>query len=125
MVDDLHRNPLVLRFWKSARGVAVERGPGFFVDLGLERGLERAVGIVRAEKVGVTHEETFSVVVGVDEPAGYAVGAIAYDFASQAREAIGECVSDDEVHCVLMFQFFGRLCSPVVAGHDPMHELVE
>ena len=62
----------------------MERRPGFCVDLGFERGLQRAVGIVRAEEVGVADEEAFFVVVGVDEPAGDAVGAVADDFAGVA-----------------------------------------
>ena len=49
------------------------RRPGFLVDLGLERRLQRLVGIVRAEEVGVADEEALLVVVGVDEPAGDAV----------------------------------------------------
>jgi len=52
----------------------VQRGPGFRVDLRLQRRLQRAVGIVGAEEVGVTDEEALFVVVGVDEPAGNAVG---------------------------------------------------
>lgn len=46
-------------------------------------------------------------------------------FPCQASEAGGECVGDDEVHGALKFQLFCRLSSPVVAGHDPMHELIE
>ena len=46
-------------------------------DLGLQRCLERLVGVVRAEEIGVADEEAFLVVVGVDEPAGDAVGAVA------------------------------------------------
>ena len=55
----------------------LQRRPGFCVDLGLQRRLQRAVGIVRAEEVGVADEEALFVVVGVDEPAGDAVGAVA------------------------------------------------
>jgi hypothetical protein len=40
-----------------------------------------AVRVVGAEEVGVADEEAFFVVVGVDEPAGDAVGAVADDFA--------------------------------------------
>ena len=49
--------------------------------LGLEGGLERLVGIARAEEVGVADEEALLVVVGIDEPAGDAVGAVAADLA--------------------------------------------
>ena len=52
VVDDFHRDPARLRLIERARCVAVERRPGFFVDLRLERRLERAVGIVRAQEVG-------------------------------------------------------------------------
>ena len=48
--------------------------PGVAVDLGLEGGLERLVGVVGAQEVGVADEEALLVVVGVDEPAGDAVG---------------------------------------------------
>ena len=66
----------------------MQRRPGFGVDLGLERGLQRAVGIIRAEEVGVADEEALFVVVGVDEPAGDAVGAVAEDFAGLRFENI-------------------------------------
>ena len=58
------------------------------VDLCLERGFERFVGIVSAEKIGVTNEEGFFVVVGVDEPAGNAFGAVAADFAGVGVEDV-------------------------------------
>ena len=47
------------------------------IDLGFQRCFQRVVGIVRAEEVGVADEEAFFVVVGVDEPAGDAVGTVA------------------------------------------------
>ena len=87
-------------FVEGAGGVAVERGPGFFVDLGLERGLERFVGIVRAEEIGVADEEALFVVVGIDEPAGDAVGAVAADFAG---------VRVEDVHAVDLHPDLGRL----------------
>lgn len=34
------------RFSERSRDIAVERGPGFLIDLGFERGFERFVGIV-------------------------------------------------------------------------------
>ena len=88
MVDHLHRNAAGVGFIEGAGGVAIERGPGFFVDLGLEGGLERAVGIVGAEEIGVADEEAFFVVVGVDEPAGDAFGAVAADFAGVGMEHV-------------------------------------
>ena len=62
--------------------------PGFSVDLGLEGGLERLVGFVGAEEVSVADEEALLVVVGVDEPAGDAVGAVAADFAGVGVENV-------------------------------------
>ena len=59
---------------EGAGGVAVQGFPRFAVDLGLEGGLERLVGVVGAEKVGVADEEALLVVVGIDEPAGDTVG---------------------------------------------------
>ena len=72
----------------GARYVAVQRLPSVLVDLGLERGLECLVGIVCAKEVGVADEEAFFVVVGVDEPAGDAVGAVADDLAGLRFEDV-------------------------------------
>ena len=58
------------------------------VDLGLERRLQRLVGVVRAEEVGVADEKTLLVVVGVDEPAGDAVGAVAPHLAGVGVEDV-------------------------------------
>src|SRR4051812_6287456 len=81
VIDHLYCNSTGLRLFKLARRVAVEGGPGFFVNLGLQRRLQRAVRIVGTEEVGVADEEAFFVVVRVDEPAGDAFGAVAADFA--------------------------------------------
>ena len=81
MINDLHGNPPRFGFLERARDVAVERIPGFGVDLGFQGGLQGFVGVVGAEEVGVADEEAFFVVVGVDEPAGDAFGAVAADFA--------------------------------------------
>ena len=43
----------------------------------LQGRLQRLVGVVRAQEIGVADEEALLVVVGVDEPAGDAVGAVA------------------------------------------------
>jgi len=94
VIDHLDRDTAGFGFLKSARGIAVEGGPGFFVDLGLEGGLQSAVGIVRAEEVGMTDKEAFFVVVGVDEPAGDAFGAVADDFAGLRFEHIHAMDSD-------------------------------
>jgi hypothetical protein len=75
VIDHLHRDPpLRLGLGERPGGVAVEALPGVLVDLGLQRGLERLVGVVGAEEIGVADEEALLVVVGVDEPAGDAVG---------------------------------------------------
>lgn len=62
--------------------------PTHRVDFRFQRGLESAVGVVGTEEVGVADEEAFFVVVGVDEPAGDAVGAVADDFAGLGFEDI-------------------------------------
>ena len=46
------------------------------------------VRVVRAEEVGVADEEALLVVVGVDEPAGDAVGAVAADLAGAGVEDV-------------------------------------
>ncbi len=88
MVDDLDGDAPRLGFLKRAGGVAVQGGPSFLVDFGLEGGLERLIRVVRAKEVGVADEEAFFVVVGVDEPAGYALGAVAADFAGVGVEDV-------------------------------------
>ena len=62
VVDDFHGDAAGLEFVEGAGGVAIQCCPGFSIDLGFERGLERAVGIVRAEEVGVADEEAFFVI---------------------------------------------------------------
>src|SRR5947209_5502862 len=56
---------VVRRGGSGAGGVAVQRRPRVLVDLGFEGGLERAVWITRAEKIGVADHEAHFVVVGV------------------------------------------------------------
>ena len=75
MIYHFYRNPA--RYWlvERAGGVAIERGPGVLVNLGFKGGFQGLVRIVRAEEVGVAGEEAFLIGVGVDEPAGDAVGA--------------------------------------------------
>ncbi len=46
------------------------------------------VGVVRAEEIGVPDEEALLVVVGVDEPAGDAAGAVAADLAGGRVEDV-------------------------------------
>ena len=81
VVDDFDGDAAGGGFFEWARGVAVQRCPGVGVDLGFERGLERLVGIVGAEEVGVAHEKVFLVVVGVDEPTGDPFRPVAAHFA--------------------------------------------
>jgi len=76
---DLHRDPAGFGAVERAGDVAVERGPGFLVDLGAQRGCQRFVRVLGAEEVGVADEETLLVVVGVDEPGGDALGVAGAD----------------------------------------------
>ena len=93
VVDDLHGDAAGFGFVQRAGYVAAEGGPGFFVDLGFERRLERLVGIIRAQEVGVADEEALFVVVGVDEPAGDAIGAVADHFAGLGFENVHTVLS--------------------------------
>ena len=88
MVDHLDCYATGRGLVERARGVAVEAGPGVGVDFGFEGGFEGFVGVVGAEEVGVANEEAFFVVVGVDEPAGDAVGTVAADFAGVGMEHV-------------------------------------
>ena len=81
MIDDFNRNPSRRRLLERPRSVAVERFPSFPVNFGFQRRLERFVGVIRAEEVGVTHEKTLRVIVGIDKPAGDAVRAVAPNLA--------------------------------------------
>ena len=80
MVDHLYRDASGFGFVEGAGSVAVEGCPGVCVDFGLEGRLEGFVGIVGAEEVGVTDEESFLVVIRIDEPAGDAVGTVGANF---------------------------------------------
>lgn len=51
------------------------------VDFGFQGGFQGFVGVVRSKEVCVADEEGFHVVVGIDEPAGYALCSVAADFA--------------------------------------------
>jgi hypothetical protein len=66
----------------------MERCPGVGVDFCFQCCLQRGVRIVLAEEVGVADEETFFVVVGVDEPAGDLIRGVADDFAGLRFENI-------------------------------------
>src|SRR5713101_5004422 len=88
VVDDLHGDAARSGLVEGTRRVAVQGGPGRLVDLGLERGLQRAVGVVRPQEVGVADEEALLVVVGVDEPAGDAVGPVTAHFAAGGVEDV-------------------------------------
>ena len=81
VVDDLDGDAAGSGFREGAGGVAVQSGPGVGVDFGFQGGSERLVGVAGAEEVGLADEEALFVVVGVDEPAGDAFGAVAADFA--------------------------------------------
>ena len=62
--------------------------PGFLVDLGFERRPKGFVRVAGAQEVGVTDEEALFIIVGVDEPAGDAIGAVATDLAGVGMEYI-------------------------------------
>ena len=64
-------------------------------DLRLERRLQRLVGIVRAQEIGVAYEEALPVVVGIHEPAGDAVRPVA---AHLARVRVKHVDSVDPYH---------------------------
>ena len=57
----------------------MQRFPDFPVDFNFEGRFEGFVRVVGAEEVGVANEEALFVVVGIDEPAGDAVGAVTAD----------------------------------------------
>jgi len=61
VVDYFYGDSAVGGFREGARDRAVEGGPRFFVDLGFQRGFQRAVGVVGAEEVGLADEEAFFV----------------------------------------------------------------
>src|SRR5262245_34069182 len=82
VVDYFYGYAAGLGLLKRPGSVAVQRSPRVGIDFGFERGSEGAVGIVLAEEIGVADEETFFVVVGVDEPAGDAFGGVTADLAS-------------------------------------------
>jgi len=65
VIDHLHGDAPSLRLGKRDGNVAVERFPGFLVDLSLERGLQALIGVVLAEEIGLAHEEALTVVVAI------------------------------------------------------------
>ena len=73
MIDDFDRDTTRFWFFERSRCIAVKRCPCIGVNLGFEGSFECLVGVIRAEEVGVTDEEAFFVVVGVDKPAGDAL----------------------------------------------------
>lgn len=77
MVDDLDRDLAVIgRLFKRDGLIGVVRTPGGFVDFGVEATFEFVIGFIGAYEVGVADDEGFSVVVGVDDPAGNVVGGV-------------------------------------------------
>src|SRR5438105_8341661 len=88
VIDDFDCDPAGPGLVEGPRRVAVERSPRILFDLGLERGFERSVGIVRPEKVRLADEEALLGVVRVDEPASNAVRTVAAHFAGVGVEHI-------------------------------------
>ena len=80
MVDHFDGDAAGFGFGERTRGVAVKGGPGFFVDLGFERGFKRTVWISGAQEIGVTDKEALFVVISVDKPTGDTIGAVAAHF---------------------------------------------
>ncbi len=97
MIDDFDGDAAGLRFVEGAGDGAVEGGPGVGVDFSLKGGFKRGIGVARAEEVGVTDEEGFLVVVGVDEPARDAFGAVGADFSRAGVENVDALDFDDEL----------------------------
>ena len=93
MIDHLHGDLPALWLLERVRDGAVQCGPGFFVDFGFQRGLEGFVRIAGPQEVGMTDEDAFVVVVGVDEPAGNAIGAINSSSAPTVITRCGEMLS--------------------------------
>src|SRR5260221_1188273 len=79
MVDDFDRDLAAGGPFKGVALGRIQRGPGGLVDFGAQGALELFVRLVGAGEVGVADEETFFVVVGVDEPARDVVGSIGPD----------------------------------------------
>ena len=146
MVDHLHRDAPGFGFIEGAGGVAVEGCPGICVDFRLEGGFQGFVGIVGAEEVGVADEESFFVVVGVDKPAGDAVGAVGADFAGVGMEDVhavdfdldliifrvenidvGFAEDDEQIALAGIFEIVGHVQVGVHAGleHRDAAEFVE
>ena len=88
VVDHLHRDSAWFGLGKEAGCAAVQRCPSFGVDFGLDCDLERAIGVVGTQEVGVLNEETFFVVIGVDRPAGDPLRAIAAQLARVGMEDV-------------------------------------
>ena len=61
MVDHLNRDPPRFRFLKRPGSIAVQGLPGILVDLSFQRGLERFVGIIGTQKIGMPNKEGFFV----------------------------------------------------------------
>ena len=99
----------------------MERLPGFLVDFGLEGRLERLVRVVCAEEVGVADEEALLVVVGIDEPAGDAVGVVTADItASFFGRVEMKCHPDVRASVVLHYIGLGSIeLKHCLAHHRP------
>ena len=80
VIDDFDGNPPDAGFSNGREVSLWSVSHASTVNLRFQRRLERFVGVVRAEEIGVTHEKTLRVIVGIDEPAGDAVGAVAPNF---------------------------------------------
>lgn len=82
MIDDLRGDAATFGFLERPVGVAVESVPGLRGRFWPCGGFQCAVGIVGEQEGGMADENALLVVVGIDEPAGDAVGLVDHDLAS-------------------------------------------
>ena len=74
MVDDLHGNLARFGYVERPAHGGEKAAPGRCVDVRTQRTFQPVKRFIRASEVGVPHEETFTVVIGVDEPASDVIG---------------------------------------------------
>ena len=105
VVDDFDGDAAGFRFGEGSGGVAVEARPGFLVDFGPERRLQRLVGVGRgAEEIGVADKEALLVVIGVDGPQRDRLRPARFDLAGLRLEHVDALDLDpDLVSAVLRF----------------------
>lgn len=88
MVNHLDGDAARFRLRKGTGSIAVQARPGIFIDFSFECSFQSFIRVIRAEKIGVAHEEAFFVVVRIDEPAGDSVRGIAANLARRRIEDV-------------------------------------